>query len=156
MAASHQAQGIIYAVKNGDYCDCRLQSITGYMENTDYNYGNLFIQSSFNDSLLGNWDLQIGGQIKNFGSNSFYSLNYPTQFEATKTLLTTLSWNKRIGQFEIAASAFYRRHYDRLELFREGVADFLSGTTGHNYLLTDVNRINFKVHGFHASAPPSA
>jgi len=137
--------GINYAVNKWRFtATAGYNQSTGYMENTDYNYGNLFIQSSFNDSLLGNWDLQIGGQIKNFGSNSFYSLKYPTQFEATKTLLTTLSWNKRIGQFEIAASAFYRRHYDRFELFREGVAEFPVWYTGHNYHITDVTGLNFK------------
>ena len=45
---------------------------TGYTSTTDYQYSNLFLQSSYTDSVLGNWNLQVGGQLKAFGSNSFY------------------------------------------------------------------------------------
>ena len=39
---------------------------------------------------------------------------------------------------------FYRRHYDRFELFREGVAEFPAWYTGHNYHVADAAGINFK------------
>lgn len=116
----------------------------GYIKNTDYKYGNLFFQSGYRDSLLGNWDFQIGGQLKQFGANSFYSLKFPDQFEATKTLIAALRWNKHLGAFGLEASAFYRTHYDRFELFRENVAAFPSWYTGHNYHVTDVAGGNVK------------
>ena len=108
----------------------------GYMENTDYEYSNVFLQSSYGDSLWGNWNLQVGGQLKEFGANSFYSLKYPSQFEATKTLLSALQWQKRLGSFELEVLAYYRTHYDRFELFREGVTAFPTWYTTHNYHLT--------------------
>lgn len=111
---------------------------TGYTYNTDYNYGNLFFQSCYSDSLLGNWNLQLGGQLKAFGSNSFYSLKYPDQYETTKTALISLQWSKRLGAFGIDAQAYYRTHYDRFELFREGIATFPAWYTSHNYHITDV------------------
>ena len=111
---------------------------TGYTYNTDYQYSNLFLQSSYTDSVLGNWNLQVGGQLKAFGSNSFYSLKYPDQYEATKTGLVSLQWNKRLGSFGLEAQAYYRTHYDRFELFREGVATFPAWYTSHNYHITDV------------------
>ena len=111
---------------------------TGYIYNTDYQYSNLFLQSSYTDSVLGNWNLQLGGQLKAFGSNSFYSLNYLDQYEATKTGLVSLQWNKRLGAFGIEAQAYYRTHYDRFELFREGVTTFPTWYTSHNYHITAV------------------
>lgn len=117
---------------------------TGYINNTDYKYGNLFFHANCNDSLSGNWQLQIGGQLKNFGSNSFYSLKYPDQFEATKTLVGSLSWNKRIGIATLEASALYRGHYDRFELFREGKVEFPAWYTNHNYHITNTAGANFK------------
>lgn len=116
----------------------------GYMANTDYAYGNIFLQISYNDSLWGDWNFQLGGQIKEFGANSFYSLKYPNQFEATKTLLTSLQWRKRIGAFELEALAYYRTHFDRFELFREGVIEFPAWYTAHNYHLTDIAGGNLK------------
>lgn len=117
---------------------------TGYTANTDYKYGNLYFNAVRDDSLTGRWSVQLGGQLKSFGSNSFYSLKYPDQFEATKTLLGSLSWEKRFGRVSLQSSLFYRGHYDRFELFREGVAEPPTWYTGHNYHATDVGGVNFK------------
>ncbi len=118
---------------------------TGYTENTDYKYANLYFNAACDDdSLSGQWRVQLGGQLKNFGSNSFYSLKYPDQFEATKTLLGALAWEKRFQHTVLQSSLFYRGHYDRFELFREGSVESPAWYTGHNYHTTNVGGANFK------------
>ncbi|MDY6372117.1 MAG: hypothetical protein SPL12_07485 [Bacteroidales bacterium] len=69
----------------------------------------------------------VGGQLNGYGSHAFYSAAYPDQYEATRTLVGSLS-----SQFRI--SAYGRLQRDRFELFREGYVDSLpSWYTGHNY-----------------------
>jgi iron complex outermembrane receptor protein len=116
---------------------------SGYMENTDYKYGNIFLQAQCRDSVSGNWNVQMGGQFKGWGSNSFYSLAYPNQFEATRTLLFSVSWNKRIGDFGFESSIFNRSHIDRFELFRD-FTDAPDWYTNHNFHLTNASGVNFK------------
>ena len=137
--------GLKYAVEKWRFsASANYNRSTGYIDNTDYKYGNLFFHTTCNDSTSGSWNLQIGGQIKAFGSNSFYSLNYPDQFESTKTLLGALSWTKKIGAFSLSSTLSYRSHYDRFELFREGVAEFPAWYSGHNYHIVDAASGNIK------------
>lgn len=107
----------------------------GYMYNTDYEYGNLFLQANGHNTASGKWNIQLGGQLKNFGANSFYSLAYPNQFEATKTLFGSVNWEKTFGRFNVAAAASYRTHYDRFELIRN-MENAPAWYTGHNYHVT--------------------
>ena len=120
-------------------------SSDGYMANTDYDYSNAFVQTTFADSVAGNFDFQIGGQLKEFGANGFYSLKYPNQFEATKTLFTSLRWQKQINRWGVEASTFYRTHYDRFELIR-AMEDAPSWYKNHNYHVTHTTGGNFKTH----------
>ena len=85
----------------------------------------------------------MGGQIKNYGANSFYSLKYPDQYDATRTLFTTLSWNKVWGPWQLSASAYWRTHYDRFELIRN-MHNAPAWYTGHNYHVTHVNGLNLQ------------
>lgn len=116
---------------------------SGYMYNTDYEYGNGTVQAVYTDEKIGNINMMVGGQLKGFGANSFYSLSYPDQYEATKTLFGSFIWDKRIGDFGIEASLYNRTHTDRFELFREG-AEAASWYTNHNYHLTNTSGINAK------------
>ena len=68
----------------------------GYMRNTDYRHGSLFVQASHH-SQNDHWLLQLGGQVKNFGSQAFYSTSYPDQYEATRTLTASASNMHRFG-----------------------------------------------------------
>jgi len=113
------------------------QSSDGYMPNTDFNMFNAFSQSIIKTAHAGKFDLQLAVQQKSFGANSFYSLDYPNQFEHTKTFLTALSWTLSKGKMTYAAQAYWRQHHDRFELFRDsrGAASWYKG---HNYHLTDV------------------
>ncbi|MBR1785197.1 MAG: TonB-dependent receptor [Bacteroidales bacterium] len=106
----------------------------GYMQNTDYRHGSLFLQASRhsdNDDL----HLQLGGQAKQFGGQAFYSTTYPDQFEATRTLVASASDLHRFGALRLETSAYGRLHTDRFELFREGRVAAPAWYTGHNHHL---------------------
>ncbi len=118
---------------------------TGYMANTDYSTTNAFAHAMYADSLVGKWSMQLGLQNKDFGANSYYSLKYPNQFEATKTLFASVGWEKQIKQFTLDASAYYRTHYDRFELIR-AMQDAPAWYVGHNYHLTHTAGANVRAH----------
>lgn len=116
----------------------------GYIRNTDFSNNNVFLQAHYKDKKNGKINFQLGGQTKNYGANSFYSLAYPEQFEAVKTLIASAQWEKLIKNFSLNSSLFYRRHHDRFELFREGTNNLPAWYKSHNYHQTDVFGANFK------------
>jgi iron complex outermembrane receptor protein len=105
----------------------------GYTKNTDYNIYNLFYNSNYS-SDFGKINFQIGYTDKEFGANSFYTPEYPDQFEQTKTTFTSLQFETG-KKIKLIPTVYYRRHQDRFELFRYEPASWYSG---HNYHLTDV------------------
>ncbi len=105
----------------------------GYTENTDFRQYNVYYNSNFN-SKNGNVDFQIGYTNKEFGANSFYTPEYPDQFEEIKTTFTSLKFETG-DKIKLIPSVYFRRHQDRFELFRYEPASWYSG---HNYHLTDV------------------
>lgn len=92
----------------------------GYIANTDFNNTNLFTRITYHGSRTGLFDVQAGYQRRDFGSNGFYSLAYPDQFEHTETTLASARWNRSFGHFTVSAQASYRKNNDRYELFRGG------------------------------------
>lgn len=88
----------------------------GYMFNTDYKICNMFFQTGWKDI-----DFQLGMQMKDAGANSFYSTQYPYQFDATRTGFTSLAYEKKWnGGWSLYTHLAYRVHYDHFELFRNG------------------------------------
>ncbi len=108
----------------------------GYTANTDYNRLNLYTRTQYTNKNQ-TIDFQLGFQSMDFGSNSFYSLAYPDQWEATKTALTSLRYSNRWGKWSFEAVASYRLNTDRFELFRPGKTTAADWYTGGNYHLTD-------------------
>jgi iron complex outermembrane receptor protein len=108
------------------------------MANTDFNFTNAFVQSTLNTKNAGKFDLQLAGQLKDFGANSFYSLAYPNQFESSKTFMAALNWSKVKGSWTFNAQAYWRRHHDRFELIRDSISVKPSWYKTHNYHMTDV------------------
>ncbi len=98
----------------------------GYRLNTDFNNLNIYAHSTISPvtrdgSTLGDFELQAGYQRRGWGSNGFYSLKYPWQWEQTKTFLSSARWNHTVaGRWELSAYASYRRNSDLYELFRDG------------------------------------
>ena len=116
---------------------------SGYTDNTDYKIADIYLSSNISNNT-GSWNVQLASQYKGAGANSFYSLKYPNQFDATKTALATVDWSKHWNRFYVRAALSYRAHHDRFELFRETwkpvqAADWY---TGHNYHLTQAASAN--------------
>lgn len=113
-------------------------SSEGYMHNTDYGYGNLFLQARHLNGRGDSWNLQLGGQLKNYGANAFYSLAYKEQYEKTRTLLASATRERHLGNWRIDYAAFARWHYDCFELFRDGTPAIPAWYKGHNYHISNV------------------
>lgn len=109
----------------------------GYIENTDYSRLNLYARAQYASSQVGNIDFQIGYQDMNFGSNGFYSLAYPMQWEATRTALSSFKYSKSWGRWQLEAMASYRFNSDRFELYRPYVTTPPESYKGGNYHITD-------------------
>ena len=92
----------------------------GYIANTDFNNSNLYTRITYTTRSIGLFDIQAGYQRRDFGSNGFYSLAYPDQFEHTETALTSARWNRSFGRFTVNVYASYRKNNDRYELYRSG------------------------------------
>lgn len=108
----------------------------GYIQNTDLNRLNLYSRAVYRGKA-GTFDFQIGYQTMDFGSNGFYSLAYPDQWEATQTALTSLCYSKRWGKWSVDANVSYRLNTDRFELYRPGYTTPPASYKGGNYHLTD-------------------
>ncbi len=116
----------------------------GYIHNTAYHISNMFLHSGWDDdSRSGNWQLQFGGQLKDYGANAFYSLKYPEQYETTKTMFASVRWNKALGRFALGASAYWRTHYDCFELIHDR-EQWPTWYTGHNYHVTHIAAANIQ------------
>lgn len=107
----------------------------GYMANTDYRHGSLYLQAR-RHGRVGDWLLQLGGQTKDFGSQAFYSLRYPDQYEATRTLVASATRKRYWHGWHLEGTLYGRLHKDRFELFREGMVEAPAWYGGHNYHLS--------------------
>ncbi len=116
----------------------------GYMPNTDYRHGSLFLQAA-RHSFTDDWHLQLGGQAKDFGSQAFYSTAYPDQFEATRTLTASLFNVHRWAHSRLETSLYGRLHRDRFELFRDGYATPPSWYSGHNHHLSSLGGLRSRL-----------
>lgn len=104
----------------------------GFTENTDFDTGNLFYRSQL-EIGAGNLDLQTGYNEKAFGANSFYSAQFPDQYENTRTGFASLRWLPE--ESGLKPAVYWRRHHDRFELFRHDEPEWYEG---HNYHRTDI------------------
>ncbi len=111
----------------------------GYIENTDFNIANAYIQSSIKANNVGKFNLQLAYLQKSFGANSFYSEKFPNQFEHTKTIFSALDWKLKRKKWNFTSQVYWRQHHDRFELFRnfQGAESF-PWYIDHNYHQTDV------------------
>jgi vitamin B12 transporter len=123
--------------KSHTFASVSHKSSGGYMANTDFDLSSAFVQSVLKTKNAGKFDLQLAAQLKDFGANSFYSLAYPNQFESSKTFMAALDWSLSKSNWTYSAQAYWRRHHDRFELFRNFV-EAASWYTTHNYHMTDV------------------
>lgn len=110
----------------------------GYVHNTDYQLGNLFLQARRDDTGHGQWDLQAGLQMKDYGANAFYSLAYPDQYESVRLGFVSATYRRPFSWGWLQLALYDRGHTDRFELFRQGHTTPPDWYTGHNYHLSNV------------------
>lgn len=132
----------------------------GYAENTDFTTYNLFYHGLV-DIKQNELEIQMGHKDKAYGAQSFYTPEYPHQFENTRSSLASIAMNLE-GKIDFKPAVYWRRHQNRYELFREDedwyqrengffikspgdTAKYQAGIyqpwnyySGHNYHLTDV------------------
>lgn len=130
----------------------------GYNTNTDFDNKNYSAQWSGKVKSI-DFNIMGGLNHKSFGAQNFYTSSFPTQFEETQARMISGSLGFDKGKFSVRANGYYRRHFDRFELYREGddwykrIGNlFIMGTdtaaswyTGHNYHRTDVNGVNINI-----------
>lgn len=90
----------------------------GYRPNTDFWNLNTYARAGYESRRVGNFDFQAGFQRREWGSNGFYSLAYPDQFESTRTALGSLRWKRVFGRVTLSATGSYRRNDDLFEMVR--------------------------------------
>ncbi|PKP16193.1 MAG: hypothetical protein CVU06_15095, partial [Bacteroidetes bacterium HGW-Bacteroidetes-22] len=105
----------------------------GFTRNTDFQTIHAFVHSLAEFRIL-TLEAQAGYSDRGFGANSFYSPKYPDQFEQTRTINASVK-AYTTGRVRVSQALFWRRNYDRFELFR---SDAPSWYTGHNYHRSDV------------------
>ncbi len=137
----------------------------GYMNNTDFNRNILYYNGMWTcDVFKLSW--QGGVNNNDFGANSFYTADFPDQFESTTTYFASIKANAG-NKIKFTPKLYWRRNYDRFELFRESLyqkevatglyihgndtAGFTSNPgqvpyTGHNYHQTDATGGEFTLN----------
>ena len=104
-------------------------SIDGGTLNSSWRKGQLFYQGDYeNDALKLDW--QFGFSKKSYGANTFYSANYPDQYERNQRLMTSISAETK-GRFHFTPQVFWNRSWDNFELVH-------NSTFGENFHRTDV------------------
>lgn len=115
----------------------------GFAENTDFEIGNIYANVRFTGpSKRNTFFIQSGVQNKSYGANSFYTFTYPEQYEKVRTNFSSLQYLHTSGNWQISASVYHRRLYDKFELFRNEAPQWY---TGHNYHRNDVYGADFQV-----------
>ena len=105
--------------------------------NSSWQKGQLYYQGDFeNDALRLDW--QLGFTKKNYGANTFYSANYPDQYERNQRLMTSVSAETK-GKFHFTPQVFWNRSWDNFELIH-------NSTFGENFHRTDVYGLNAGGH----------
>ena len=148
------AQANIVAEKHSHSLSVLQREGDGYIRNTDFEMLNVFWQSELHLEKS-DWFLNLGQNEKSFGAQNFYTANFPDQFESTQTQFVSLGGDFNLtDDLTFQPRAYYRRHNDRFELFREGEGfyrripngggftsnrgDTIPWYNGHNYHQTDV------------------
>ncbi|HBG40987.1 MAG TPA: TonB-dependent receptor [Porphyromonadaceae bacterium] len=115
----------------------------GYIANSDYNILNLLWQSRF-DLQDADIDVQAGYNDKDYGANTFYSAQYPNQFDDTEAIFASVRGETH-GRLKFIPHLYWSRHYDEYQLIREGTPNVPEWYTDHNYHRSDVFGANLNM-----------
>ena len=116
------------------------QSSDGYMANSDYELFNALWQSNFqvNSSKI---NAQVGFNDKKYGANTFYSAEYPNQYDDTRSVFASLKGESGTI-LKFIPQLYWSRHYDTFHLFRPGTSSVPDWYSDPNYHRTDVFGFN--------------
>lgn len=121
------------AGKTQNFISASKKASDGFAPNTDFDIESLFFQHTSRFAFA-KIEAQAGFSEKKFGANSFYSPQFPQQFEATRTRFASLKMTSG-KRLKFSPVIYWRRHNDRFELFRTNPAAWYAG---HNYHQTDI------------------
>lgn len=146
--------GVNYSLgKVKNHTSASLSKSDGYITNTDFEIINANHSSSLATDF-GDFNLNIGVLDKGMGANSFYTSTYPDQYEHIRTYFSSLGFTTG-EKIKYSQNVFWRRNYDRFELFREDndwykkqgdVFVFGSDTAGYP---TSSGLYPYKGHNYH-------
>lgn len=105
--------------------------------NSGWQKGQLYYQGDYEDDAL-RLDWQFGFSCKNYGANTFYSANYPDQYERNRRFMNSVSAETK-GKFHFTPQVFWNRSYDNFQLIH-------GSTFGENHHRTDVYGIKAGGH----------
>lgn len=106
-------------------------SSDGYIANSDYDIYNVLWQTRFRLTSESKLDLQLGYNDKKYGANTFYSAEFPNQYDRTSTYVGSLKgefgsklkvipiiyWNRHHDQFDLVKDTDYGRNYHRNDTY---------------------------------------
>jgi len=105
--------------------------------NSEWQKGQLYYQGDYEDDAL-RLDWQFGFSKKSYGANTFYSANYPDQYERNQRLMTSISAETK-GRFHFMPQFFWNRFWDNFELIH-------GSSFGENFHRTDVYGLKLGGH----------
>lgn len=110
----------------------------GYIANSDYKISNLLWQSHFSaeKSII---DFQVGMNDKKQGANTFYTGQFPNQFDDTRAFFASVR-GETYGKLKFIPQMYWSRHYDRFELIRNDAT-----TIPFNYHRSDLFGMNLNL-----------
>ncbi len=115
----------------------------GYMRNSDYDIFNLLWQTRLNvdNSKV---DIQLGYNDKQYGANTFYSAEYPDQYDKTRSYFASVK-GETGEKLKFIPQIYWNRHHDCFQLYRDGTPNIPDWYKGHNYHRTDVYGANLNL-----------
>ena len=125
-AASQWKKGAWRGSVSGEY-----NRSDGYMDNTD-----LWTAQAFAEASGQGWDIQLGVQAKDAGANAFYSLLSTDQFDATRTVFTSVKHQWRTGRWVHETGGSWRMNQDRYEWHRGTPSNLHLSNSGTLHLHT--------------------
>lgn len=111
----------------------------GYIANSDFKMLNAFYQGQFYTQKA-KYDFQLGRTSRNFGANTFYTAEYPNQYEDVQTNFISAKATFE-GKIKFVPTVYYRRQTDRFELYRDKM-NAPAWYKKHNNHLTNVYGLN--------------
>lgn len=116
----------------------------GYIPNSDYDIWNLLWQTRLKLERKSTVDVQLGYNDKKYGANTFYTAEYPQQYDETSSYFASVR-GETGDRLKFIPIVYWNRHYDCFQLYRDGTPNLPSWYTGHNYHRSDVYGTNLNI-----------